>query len=444
MSENKKKFTLKQRDRQILGIALPSILSNITVPLLGMVDVAIVGHIGNAAYIGAIAVGSMMFNLIYWILGFLRMGTSGMTSQALGRRDLTEVIRLLVRSATVALCLALFLLVFQRPILSLLLLLIHPTTDVLPLASTYYNICIWGAPAMLCLYTLSGWFIGMQNTRFPLFVAIVQNLVNIVASLLMVFVLHWGLRGVALGTVIAQYSGLFLALFVTVRYYGRLHSFFVGKGLLRYSEIKRFLAVNRDIFLRTLFLVSVNLCFTSIGARQGAVVLSVNTLLMQFLLLFSYVMDGFAYAGEALAGRYHGAANHGAFMETVKRLMHWGLLMASLFTIVYVFGANHLVNLLTDDTVVRCAAEPYLPWAWIIPLLGVCAFVWDGIFIGITATRSMLLSTFVSALCFFVVSWGLLPLWGNHALWLAMDLFLFVRGLVLLIVYFCRVRQRIG
>lgn len=427
---------MKQRDRQILGIALPSILSNITVPLLGMVDVAIVGHIGNAVYIGAIAVGSMMFNLIYWILGFLRMGTSGMTSQALGQRNLTEVTRLLVRSGVVALVLGFAFILFQRPLLSLLLLLIHPTEDVLLLTSAYFKICIWGAPAMLSLYTLSGWLIGMQNTRLPMFTAIVQNIVNIVASLIMVFGLHWGLRGVALGTVIAQYAGLFIALWMTFHYYGRLRTYFISKRLLYYSEIKRFLAVNRDIFLRTLFLVGVNLCFTSIGARQGAVILSVNTLLMQFFLLFSYVMDGFAYAGEAMTGRYYGSANRVAFQDTVKRLFLWGIFMASLFTIVYIVGAQRLVDMLTDDTIVRLAAIPYLPWAWIIPLMGICAFIWDGIFIGITATRSMLLSTSIAALCFFGINWTLQSILGNHALWLAMDIFLFVRGAVLSVVYY--------
>ena len=427
---------MKQRDRQILGIALPSILSNITVPLLGMVDVAIVGHIGNAVYIGAIAVGSMMFNLIYWILGFLRMGTSGMTSQALGQRNLTEVTRLLVRSGVVALVLGFAFILFQRPLLSLLLLLIHPTEDVLLLTSTYFKICIFGAPAMLSLYTLSGWLIGMQNTRLPMFTAIVQNIVNIVASLIMVFCLHWGLRGVALGTVIAQYAGLFMALWMTFHYYGRLRIYFISKRLLYYSEIKRFLVVNRDIFLRTLFLVGVNLCFTSIGARQGAVILSVNTLLMQFFLLYSYVMDGFAYAGEAMAGRYYGSANRVAFQDTVKRLFLWGIFMASLFTIVYIVGAQLLVDMLTDDTIVRLAAIPYLPWAWIIPLIGMCAFIWDGIFIGITATRSMLLSTSIAALCFFSVNWTLQSTLGNHALWLAMDIFLFVRGAVLSVAYY--------
>lgn len=434
---------MKQRDRQILGIALPSILSNITVPLLGMVDVAIVGHIGDAVYIGAIAVGSMMFSLIYWIFGFLRMGTSGMTSQALGRRDLTELTRLLARGGVVALSVALLMLVFQTPLLRLMLWLIHPTDDVVPLVSTYFSICIWGAPAMLGLYTLTGWLVGMQNTRLPMLTAIVQNVVNIVASLLLVFGMRWGLRGVAFGTLVAQYAGLAMALWITCRSYGRLYPYFQWHGLLCYEAMSRFFTVNRDIFLRTLFLVGVNLCFTSAGARQGAVILSVNTILMQFYLLFSYVMDGFAYAGEAMGGRYYGADNHVAFRDTLRRVMGWGVAMAMLFTLFYAAGGKLVIRMLTDDAVVRQVASVYLPWTCVVPVVSVCAFIWDGIFIGITATRSMLFSAVVAALGFGAVGLSLWPVWGNHALWLAMVVFLLLRGLVLVAVYLYKVRPRL-
>ena len=199
---------MRKRDRQILHIALPSIVSNITVPLLGLIDVAIVGHIGNAVYIGAIAVGSMIFNLIYWIFGFLRMGTSGMTSQALGRRDMPEVTRLLIRSLAVAGTVALCILTLQEPLLRLMMRLMRPTPDVAPLAAEYFRICVWGAPAMLALYGLSGWYIGMQNTRIPMLISIMQNVVNIAASLTLVYATGMGLAGVATGTLIAQYAGL--------------------------------------------------------------------------------------------------------------------------------------------------------------------------------------------------------------------------------------------
>ena len=421
---------MNTRDRQILGIALPSIASNITVPLLGIVDVAITGHLGSVVFLGAIAVGAMIFNLIYWIFGFLRMGTSGTTSQALGRRDLAEVARLLVRSLVAALVLAALLLVFRHPLLRMMLLLTAPTADVAPLVADYFHICIWGAPAMLSLYGLSGWFIGMQNTRVPMLAAIVQNAANIALSLVFVCVFGMKLEGVALGTVVAQYAGVLVALAFLVLRYGRLRRYFSGDGLFARRVVARFFGVNRDIFLRTLFLVAVNLYFTSAGARQGATILAVNTMLMQLFLLFSYVMDGFAYAGEAVGGRCFGARNRAAFTDTVRRLFVWGGLVTVAFTAIYAIGGNAFLRLLTDNTAVIASASGYFPWALAIPAIGCAAFIWDGIFIGMTATRIMLLSSVLGAAAFFVVVLGLFPVAGNHSLWLAMLAFLAVRGFV--------------
>lgn len=429
---------MNQCDRQILGIALPSIVSNITVPLLGMVDVAIVGHIGDAVYMSAIAVGSMIFNLVYWVFGFLRMGTSGMTSQAYGARDLTEVTRLLVRSMLAAFGVSALIIVLQVPLLWLMLNIISPTPDVVPLARTYFHICVWGAPAMLGLYGLSGWFIGMQNTRIPMFIAIMQNVVNIIASLTLVF--GFGLRpeGVATGTLIAQWTGFMVALLLLAKYYGRLRPHFTTHGLLRHGAMARFFSVNRDIFLRTLFLVGVNLYFTSAGARQGATILAVNTMLLQLYLLFSYVMDGFAYAGEAIGGRYYGARNLTAFRSTVGRLFLWGLLMATLFTLAYAMFGHSILALLTSDQTVLNASTAYFPWAVAVPFISMGAFVWDGLFIGMTATRSMLVSSAVSALSFLAVYATLNPHLHNHALWLALLTYMAMRGIVQSLIYLRR------
>ena len=293
-------------NKKILQLAIPSIISNITVPLLGLIDVAIVGHLGSASYIGAIAVGGMLFNIIYWIFGFLRMGTSGMTSQAYGKRDLTEVTRILFRSVGVGFLISLGLLILQYPILKVAFTLIDATEEVKQWASLYFNICIWGAPAVLGLYGFAGWFIGMQNSRFPMFIAITQNIVNIAASLCFVFVLGMKVEGVALGTLIAQYAGLLMAFALWLKYYKRLKAYIDWNGLWGREAMRRFFSVNSDIFFRTLCLVAVTTFFTSTGARQGDVILAVNTLLMQLFTLFSYIMDGFAYAGEALAGRFIG------------------------------------------------------------------------------------------------------------------------------------------
>ena len=383
---------MHQRDQQILRIAIPAIITNITVPLLGLVDTAIVGHMGSAAYIGAIAVGSMIFSLVYWVFAFLRMGTSGMTAQARGRRDMQEVIALLKRSLTIALLISLSVIILQYPLREMMLWFIGPSADVRDLATTYFNIVVWGAPAVLGLYSLSGWYIGMQNSYTPMFISIMQNVVNICVSLWLVYGLGMKVEGVATGTVIAQYSGLLVAIALWIRYYRRLLRWRLSKAKERLSDWLGVFRVNRDIFLRTLFLVAVNLYFTSAGARQGAVVLAVNTLLMQLYLFFSYFMDGFAFAGEALGGRYWGARN----ME---------------------------------------ASREYVWWAYFIPLAGVAAFVWDGIFIGITATRGMLLSACIAAGVFFVGVTSLMGWMGNHGLWLSMLLFLAVRGIVQTILY---------
>lgn len=417
-------------DNQILKIALPAIVTNITVPLLGLVDTAVVGHMGNAAYIGAIAVGSMIFNLVYWVFGFLRMGTSGMTAQARGRRDFSEVTRLLVRSGWVSLSIALLIIVLQWPVREGMLWFIGPSGDVRTLAVTYFNIVVWGAPAMLSLYSLSGWYIGMQNTRIPMYVSIIQNVVNIVASLTFVYGLGMKVEGVALGTVVAQYAGCLVALAFLWRYYRRLWHYVVWRGLFVKLEMVRFFRVNRDIFLRTLCLVAVNLYFTSAGARQGATILAVNTLLLQLYLLFSYIMDGFAFAGEALGGRYWGANDMPAYRAVVRRLFGWGAMMTILFTAIYVIGGTPFLRLLTDEPQVVEASQAYVWWAYLIPVAGVAAFIWDGLFIGTTKTRGMLLSSAIAALVFFVTATITINLMGNHGLWLSMILYLLTRGII--------------
>ena len=433
---------MNQRDCQILQIALPSIVSNITVPLLGMIDVAIVGHMGSPVYIGAVAVGSMIFNLVYWLFGFLRMGSSGLTAQALGRRDLTEVTRLLVRSVSVALAISLSLIILQIPLKWLMFWLIGPTPDVAPFASTYFNIVIWGAPASLSLFCLMGWYIGMQNTRIPMLISIMQNVVNILASLMLVYGFGMKVEGVALGTIIAQYAGLLMAIGLLARYYRQIFRYFQKDRI--FQKMGAFFAVNRDIFLRTLCLVAVNLFFTSAGARQGAIILSVNTILMQLYLFFSYFMDGFAYAGEALGGKAYGAHNGIAFRETLHRLWMWMLIVTIAYTLLYIIAGPWIVALLTDDSLVLEASREYLWWAWLIPIAGCVAFIWDGVFIGITATRGMLVSSFLSALTFFAVYLLAEGMMGNHGLWLAQIVYLAMRGVLQTVWYRQKLMSTIG
>lgn len=422
-------------DRRILSIALPSIVSNITVPLLGLVDVSIVGHLGASAYIGAIAIGTMVFNVVYWLFGFLRMGTSGMTSQALGRRDLTLVVSLLVRSVALGMAASFLLLVLQRQVFHVALVLIAPGADVTAMVERYFSICIWGVPAMLGLYGLSGWFIGMQNTRFPMMVSIVQNVVNIAASMLLVFGCGWKIEGVATGTLVAQYCGFFMGLWLLMKYYRRLGAYVCWEGMFCLRELLRFFSVNRDLFLRTLFLVVVNFAFLRMGVSYGADILAANTLLMQFFTLFSYIIDGFAYAGEALCGKYKGADNVAAFRQTVRRLFLWGGLLAVVYTLAYVSGGRWFLSLLTDNPVVVAVAGEYLPWAIAVPVAGMAAFVWDGVFVGTTSTRGMLVASAGAAALFFLCDTVFSPGMGNHALWLSMIVYLAARGVIQTFIY---------
>ena len=431
-------------DREILRLALPSIVSNITVPLLGLCDVTIMGHVGGAASIGAIAVGSMIFNVMYWLFVFLRMSTSGLTAQAYGARQWDETSSILRRNMTAALFIGMVIVVLQVPLRWLTFWLLQAEGEVAALCTPYYHICIWGAPAMLGLYVLNGWFVGMQNTRVPMVIAIGQNVVNIGLSLVLVVGFDMGIRGLAIGTLVAQWAGFLVGVSISFSppggekpqysspaskaspFWGRLEGASSLWGRLEGAP---------SLFLRTLCLVSVNLYFTSAGSAQGPLILAANTLLMQFFMLYSYIMDGFANAGEAMAGRYLGAGDGPMLSSAVRRLFLWGGGMALLFTVAYWLGGPQLLQLLTSDDAVVTTALTYLPWAVLIPVAGMGAFVWDGIFIGTTRSRGMLLSCFLAAITFFTLWLLLSPTLRNHALWLALLVYLAVRGLVQTVIW---------
>lgn len=417
-------------NRKILNIALPSIISNITVPLLGLVDLAIVGHLGDASYIGAIAVGGLIFNIIYWLFGFLRMGTSGITAQSFGKRDLSEARTILYRVGAITLIVSIFLILLQVPIKWFALKIISPTEDVVLQASIYFNIVIYGAPAVLGLYSFTGWFIGMQNSRIPMFIAIVQNVANIVISLFLVELLGMKVAGVAYGTMVAQYIGLLMAIYFWRRYYSRRNISFNKKDIFDKDKLLHFFSINRDIFLRTLCLICVTTFFTSAGAREGDLTLAVNTVLLQFFTLFSYVMDGFAYSGEALAGRFVGAKDKSSLTKLLRALFLWGISLAFLFTLLYGFGGDFLMRLLTNDTDVISGAANYFGWIILLPLVSFAAFLWDGILIGATATRLMLYSMGMASAAFFILYYSTSHVWGNNSLWLAFLFYLFVRGIM--------------
>lgn len=414
-------------NKQILHIALPSIISNITVPLLALVDTTIVGHLGSASYIAAIALGGMIFNMIYWLFNFLRMGTGGLTAQAYGANQHQATSYILLRSLTIAGGIALTLLLLQRPIFQVTFHFVTATVEVRSLASIYFNILIWGAPAMLALYSFTGWFLGMQNARIPMCIAITQNVVNIAVSTLLVFGCHLKIEGVALGTLISQYTALLLAvIFCLTKFDVKQH--FELKAILDINTLKRFFQINRDIFLRTLCLIAVTTYFTSAGSTQGELTLAANTLLMQFFIIFSYFMDGFAYAGEALGGRYFGAHDRLNFQRVTRCLFAWGGALSVLFFFIYFLSGTSLLHLLTNDSQVINRAQQYLPIIYFIPLISFAAFLFDGLYIGTTATRYMLISMFCASAAFFVLI-NVCTL-SNTLLWLAFLVYLGGRGLM--------------
>ncbi len=426
-------------DREILRIALPAIVANITIPLLGLLDTAIAGHLGDATVIGAIAVGSMLFNFVYWNFGFLRMGTSGMTAQAYGAGDKDAQARMLQQSSVLALVIALAIVVLQWPIRWLGFTVIGPSDDVLQLAHTYFDIVVWGAPPTLMMMSIKGWLLGMQDSKGAMYISILVNVINIIASLAAVYVLDMGFVGIAVGTLVAQWLGLAYSLWLVRHGYGAIVSLVDWRKTLHLKGSGRFFKVNADIFVRSTLLMLANLFLVSVGARSGDLILAVNALLQQLNSLFAYFMDGIAFAGEALVGKYYGRRDLSHLRQCVRRLFVWAAVLTVAFTVFYAFP-QHIFALLTDDQPVRLAAMDYRWWCALLPLCGAAAFVWDGVFIGLTYSRGMLWAVAVADVFFFVLYFVLPASMGNHRLWLAFVIYLAMRGIVQTVLYNRRLR----
>lgn len=432
--------SFNDRHRAILRIALPAIVTNITTPILGLVDLAIAGHLGSAAFIGAIAVGSSLFNMIYWLLNFLRAGTSGLTAQAVGAGHSIQRDEIFFRGLFIGAFLGLLTLLLSPLLAAVFLPFMESDAPTTALAKRYFLTVIWGAPAYLATYAITGWLLGNQNSVATLRIAILTNVVNILLSILFVFILKMKIEGVALGTALSQWIGCLYGLWLIRRRYApRLATF---KGLFQGEKIKRFFSINFDIFLRTACLVAVTLWFTRTGAKMGTDILAANALLMQLFLLFSFFMDGFAYAGEAIAGKELGAGHQEKIRALEKDLLKWGLSLALLGCIIYFFAGELILGLLTKEEGVKAVAADYLAWAITIPLFGFMAFIYDGIFIGMTLTRKMLISMACAMAIFFLTYFLLRQAWGNHALWLAFSLYLLTRGLAqTLLLQYSRIRR---
>lgn len=424
-------------NRAILSLAVPSVLANITTPLLGLVDTAIVGHMGNALYIAAIGVGSVMFNMCYWLFDFLRAGTSGLSAQAFGAANRRLSTLVLLRSMLLAFVLGMLMIILQRPLFRLLSAFLNPG-DAQPLVEQYFFILIYGAPAALANFSLSGWFLGRQKSSMLLWISIVINVTNIGASLLLVYVAHLGIKGLAGGTLLAQWCGLLYGILRVPR--ESLTPTGI-KEVLAFRELREYFSVNIDVMLRTACIIAVTVWFTRAGATQGPLLLAVNTLLMQFFYIFSYLMDGFAFAGEALVGKYSGAGQAEAMKSCIRSLFRWGIWCASLFSLIFFLGGETILAWLSDDRQVVVRAGDYYIWAAAVPLAGFAAFVWDGVYIGAMLTRRMLITTSLAGVVFFLGYIVLFPWLGNHGLWISFLLYLLSRGLLQTILWQCGMRR---
>lgn len=424
-------------NKAILRLAIPNIISNITVPLLGLVDMAVVGHLESESYIAAIAVSVTIFNFIYWNFGFLRMGTSGFAAQAYGARDKSEQANILLRSLFVSFVGGILIIGLQYFILKLGYVFFEVDSSVKVYVEDYFHIYIWAAPAVLGLYAINGWFVGMQDAITPMFMAIGINIVNIGLCLLFVFGFDMKLKGVAMAALCAQYAGFTASLIAGLYKHRDLKKYFDLSTLRKRAGFIPFFKVNANIFIRTLALVTVSTFFVSASSRISTEILAVNALMMQMFTMFSYLMDGFAYAGEALTGKLVGRKEYIALKSLVKSLFKWGLIIAALFTIGYLAGYDIILSLLTDKQSVIEVAHNYKLWVVLIPIAGFSAFLWDGIFVGATASRQMRNSMLIAMTIFFVVYYSNFLLFpdffdvhSNSILWFCFIVYLGMRGIV--------------
>lgn len=417
-------------NKQILRLAIPNILSNISIPLISSVDTLLMGSL-SAAHIGAVGVGAMIFNFIYWNFGFLRMGTTGITAQAYGRNDEPFIINTLGRSIVVAILLAALVMALQIPFAQASFYLMNIGGDQYELVEEYFFIRIWAAPATLALYAMMGWFFGMQNAIFPLILTIVINVVNIALSYYLVVYLNMEVAGVAWGTVISQYVGLLLAGLLFWGKYADLVKQFKQKALFQIEELQQFLSINRDIFIRTVCLTLAFGFFYSQSAASGELILAANVILLQFLNWMSYAVDGFAFAAESLVGKYKGASNDTQTQKSIRFSFIWGMVLAVLFSAVYFFFGENLLSLFTDKQEVIQSASPFLFWMVLLPILGTPSYIWDGVYVGLTASKAMRNSMILS-LAIYIGSFFLLKNVINQidALWLSLLIFLLARGII--------------
>ncbi|MGV3002921.1 MATE family efflux transporter DinF [Vibrio sp.] len=435
---------LSQRSlhKQVLLLAIPMVLSNITVPLLGLVDAAVIGHLDYAWYLGGVALGSTMISVTFWLLGFLRMATTGLAAQAQGEESSQKLAHVWLQGMLVAWLLAGLFLLFHSPLAELIFSLSNASTEVKHYGMQYFSIRVWSAPAALANFVILGWLLGTQNAKAPMWLVIVINLANIILDVLFVLVFDWKVAGAAWASVLADYTGLALGLFFVMRTWIKqqlpnvltlLPSATHGMG--------RMLRLNSDIFLRSLCLQAVFSFMTFQGAALGDDIVAANAVLMSFLMMVSYGMDGFAYAMEAMVGKAVGAKSRGQLLNSLIGTSFWGLVCSVFLTLMFWLFGHQLVRLITDIPNVQAQADIYLPWLIVMPLVSMWCFLLDGIFVGATKGKDMRNSMLIAMLCFFALYFSFAS-WGNHALWMSMLTFMGMRGIGLAVIFITQWKQQ--
>lgn len=421
-------------NKRVLQLAIPNIISNISVPLLGAVDTAVIGHLEHVYYLGAIAVGSLIFDFIFWGFGFLRMGTTGLVAQAYGAKNIQRTKVILMRVLLVALAGSLAILLLQYPLIEFSLWIIDASPEVEQYTRLYYQIRIFSAPATLSLFAINGWFLGMQNSRYPMIITIFLNLLNIGTNLLFVFYFGMTVDGVAWGSLISSYCAIMLAYTLYRAKYNKVKIEVSWSDIIEIEELKKFFSVNRDIFIRTLCLIFSYAFFTATSAKMGDVWLAANTILLQLWYISAYAVDGFAYAAESLVGKYVGALNFKKVKKVIWVCMGWGLGFGLVATGLYAIFDRELLAIFTDKPQVIETAMVVVVWLIIAPFINSVCFIWDGVYIGATSTVAMRNSMLIATIFFFVPVYFLVkPFAGNHALWIAMTSFMVIRGVMLTI-----------
>jgi len=405
------------------------------VPLLGAVDTAVIGQLPGPHYLGAVAVGALIFSVIYGSCNFLRMGTTGLTAQSLGAEESNEVLGWLARAGFIALAVGIVLIALQEPLIWSSLKVVSPTSNVAPLTVSYFSIRIWGAPMALFNFAILGWFFGIQNTRAALATQVFMNGINIILDLWFVLGLGWGVEGVAWATLISEVSAVGLGLWLVSRNIKRIGGHWQGNSIIEGTRLARMIKVNGDILIRSLCLQAAFVIITSIGARMGDLMLAVNAVLLNFQIFSAYALDGFANAAEAFTGEAIGAKDKNRFRSSVKASSLCALIFSGGFTLVYWFAGPFLIDILTTVEEVRVTARMYLPWIVGLPMISVWSFQLDGIFIGSTWTTEMRNGMVVSLAVFIIALYLMVPNMGNHGLWLAFSVFMVTRALTLGLVY---------